>query len=414
MKTYGRWLVFLVLGLAFISIGVVFYGYSTASKKGHSDSEVKGIHGGRLLYEGGITVEITMFERGIPPHFRVYIYSKNKALSPKKASLEMMLKRFSGNKKTIHFNVVNGFLQSREVIEEPHSFDVTVKLRYNDKNYVWYYPSYEGRVTLSSEAIQAAGIKVAVAGAGVLKKKLSVVGKIVLNRNTMASIYPRYSGIIKSLTKNVGDTVQKGETVAIIESNESLQKYTVYAPVTGEIVQKNVVVGEVVKGSKPIYEIANLNTVWANLTLYRKEARLVKKGMKVMVSSDEGGAKTSSDIAYISPVGIENSQTILARSILQNGNQQWLPGMYINATITLSDSPVAVAVSHSALQRWRDWDVVFVKQGNIFEAAPVTLGEQDGDWVEITSGLKAKQAYVVKNSFFLKADLDKAGASHDH
>lgn len=415
METYCRWLVVLFLGLGLASTNLVYAsGDDHYEAETHAASESKGPHGGRLLSEGGIAAEITIFERGMPPHFRVYVYDDKKLISPKKSSLQITLKRFSGEINTIHFEPMDDFLQSREVIEEPHSFDVTVTLNYNEKNYSWHYASYEGRVKLSPEVIQAAGIMIAIANTTRLEKKLSVVGKIVPNRDTMAPIYPRYSGIIKSLTKNLGDAVQKGDAIATIESNESLQNYVITAPITGTIVQKNTTVGELVKEDKPIYEIANLDTVWADLTLYRKEAPLVKKGMKVTVTGDEGKPKTSTSITYISPLGIEDSQTILARAVLPNAEQVWLPGMYVNAAITIADKSVPVAVPYSALQRWRDWDVVFVKQGNTFEAAPVTLGEQDGDWIEITAGLKAGQSYVADNSFFLKADLDKAGASHDH
>lgn len=59
-------------------------------------------------------------------------------------------------------------------------------------------------------------------------------------------------------------------------------------------------------------------------------------------------------------------------------------------------------------------DVVFVQQGNYFEATPITLGEQDDQWAEVLSGLDAGQHYVSQNSYFLKAEIGKEGASHDH
>lgn len=73
-----------------------------------------------------------------------------------------------------------------------------------------------------------------------------------------------------------------------------------------------------------------------------------------------------------------------------------------------------VAVRLSALQRMDEQDVVFVQQGDYFEATPVTLGQRDEQWVEILSGLEAGQRYVTKNSFYIKAELGKEGASHEH
>ena len=66
------------------------------------------------------------------------------------------------------------------------------------------------------------------------------------------------------------------------------------------------------------------------------------------------------------------------------------------------------------VQRVRDWDVVFVAAGDVFEAQPVELGRRDARVVEIVSGLAPGQAYVAAGSFALKAEAGKSGASHDH
>ncbi len=410
MQKFLRRLIFSSFFVLCISATMVY----AAGSGVHKATELRGPHGGQLLTEGNLAAEIIMYEKGTPPRFRVYVYQNDKPVAPSQVNLKLLLKRFNNDTNTIDFEPVDGFLQSREIIEEPHSFDVTVTLNYNNKTYSWNYPSYEGRITLSSEMIQASGIKMAIAAPTTIEKTLHVFGKIISNRDAMASIYPRYSGIIKTLNKNLGDSVQKGELIAVIESNRSLDTYSVVSPINGTIVKKLAAIGEMAKEDEPLYEIANLSDVWADLTLYRKEAPYVKKGMKVVVTGDEGKPHSNSLINYISPLGIEDSQTVLDRAVLPNQNQEWLPGMYVNATITIAEKSVPIAVAISAVQRLRDEDVVFIQQGNTFEATPVTLGEKNGNKVEIVSGLKAGQSYVAKNSFFLKADLGKVESSHDH
>ena len=269
-------------------------------------------------------------------------------------------------------------------------------------------------IRISPSVLKEAQIQVAVAKPGVIQKKLLVVGKITPNLDTSASIFPRYSGIIKTMTKNLGDDIQKGEVLVTIESNESLQNYNMTSPINGTIVQKKAITGELAKGDKPLYEIANLATVWADLTLYRKEAPLVKTGMSVLVTGDEGKPQSQSRIHYISPLGVEDSQTTLARAILTNEARQWLPGMYVEGAITLSEKKAPLVVTQEALQRIEGQDVVFVQDGEDFNAAPVSLGDSDGQWVEITKGLQQGQKYVSHNSFFLKAELGKSNASHEH
>ena len=76
--------------------------------------------------------------------------------------------------------------------------------------------------------------------------------------------------------------------------------------------------------------------------------------------------------------------------------------------------PVDLMVPLAALQTFRDWDVVFVRVGDTYEIRPVELGKRDGERVQILSGLKPGAAVVVEQSYLVKADIEKSGASHDH
>ena len=385
-----------------------------AEENEHQESIEKGPQGGRLFKKDSLAMELLIFERGMPPHFRAYLYENGEVLSPDKARLTVALTRFSGKKEAINFTPVDGFLQSNEVIREPHSFEVGINLNINGQNITWHYETAEGRVKIPQTVLKAADIQTVVAQSQTIKTQLKVVGKIVPNRDTLTPIYARYSGIIKAINKNLGDEVTKGEVLVTIESNESLQNYTITAPMTGTIVQKYATNGELAQSTKPIFEVANLANVWADFTLYRKEAPLIKSGMEVTVTGDEGKPQSTSIISYIAPLGIEDSQTTLARAIIPNEARAWLPGMYVNAAITIKEKEVPVAVLLSAIQRLNDREVVFVQQGDYFEATPVTIGQKDEEWAEVESGLDAGQRYVSKNSFFMKAELGKDGASHEH
>ncbi|AWN75904.1 TPA: efflux RND transporter periplasmic adaptor subunit [Legionella pneumophila] len=396
------------------SLSIISACSSEASKEEGKEEQIeKGPQGGRLLNKDSISLELVLFSQGMPPHFRAYVYQNNQQIDPKDAKLTMELTRFNHKKENITFVPDGDFLQSNQVIREPHSFDVAAQLTLSGQNYSWNYSNYEGRVELLPPTLKAADIETATATSQTIKTQLKVVGKIVPNRDTMAPIYARYAGIIQTMNKNLGEEVKKGEPLVTIESNESLQNYTINAPITGTIVQKYATNGELAQSTKPVYDVANLNDVWADFTLYRKEAPEIKKGMTVRVTGDDGKPDSTSIISYIAPLGIEDSQTTLARAVLSNQNRLWLPGMYVNGEVVIKEKTVPVAVALSAIQRLGEQEVVFVQQGNFFEATPVSLGQQDNEWVEIRSGLDAGQRYVIKNSFFIKAELGKEGASHD-
>jgi cobalt-zinc-cadmium efflux system membrane fusion protein len=73
-----------------------------------------------------------------------------------------------------------------------------------------------------------------------------------------------------------------------------------------------------------------------------------------------------------------------------------------------------VVVDAEAIQTFRDWSVVYVKYGDTFEARPLELGNRSNRWIEVVAGLSPGEEYVSRNSFALKAELGKEGASHDH
>jgi membrane fusion protein, heavy metal efflux system len=73
-----------------------------------------------------------------------------------------------------------------------------------------------------------------------------------------------------------------------------------------------------------------------------------------------------------------------------------------------------LAVPLSALQRFRDFDVVFAQVGEAYEVRMLTLGRRDASLVEVLDGLAPGTVYVTDNSYLIKADIEKAGASHDH
>ena len=88
--------------------------------------------------------------------------------------------------------------------------------------------------------------------------------------------------------------------------------------------------------------------------------------------------------------------------------------MFVTAELVAEEIQVLVAVLVEAIQTWRDWSVVFGRYGNYFEARPLELGRSDGTMVEVLKGLSAGDQYAAGNSFAIKAELGKAGATHDH
>ena len=417
----NRYLIIFVAAFALAACG---RNDDTASAADSTDSQAhgemaveagytKGTHGGRLLTDGNLGVEITIFERGVPPEFRVYIYRDNKPIADQQVTLTVALSRLGGRVDVFSFMPVDAYFLGKGEVEEPHSFDVKVVATVDGKAHEWHYESPEGRTTIDADTAKASGIRVAIAGPATLRERLSLYGTIEANTERVRQVSARYPGVVRSVKHQIGDRVPAGAVLATVESNESLQTYSVTAPIAGVVTQRMANVGEST-GDAPLFVVTDLSTVWAELSVFPRDRNLLAAGQEVQVVATDGGQSAPGRIAWISPVG-GAGQPLAARLVLDNRAGKWTPGMFVNGEVTVGKKPVSLAVPLTAVQSLRDWKVVFANVGDVYEARPLVLGRDDGEWVEVTGGhLAVGDQYVSEHSFLVKADIEKSGASHDH
>ena len=454
--------------------------------KAHAAGEAeKGPRGGKLFIDGDFGLEVTIFETGVEPQFRLYAYSKGKPVAPVGTTATITLERLGRSPQQIQFAQVADYLQGNAVIEEPHSFEVTITAQRGGKTHRFAYAQEEARVAMSDAQVAGAGIEIKSAGPAKIKSSLQLIGDIKLNGDRTVLIVPRLAGVVESANANAGDVVKKGQVLAVIFSpaladqrgellaaqkrlalatttferekklfegkisaeqdflqarnvmNEAeilvrgaqqklssigglpgngsnLTRYEIRAPISGTIVEKNLSVGQAIKEDANIFTLADLTSVWAEMTVYAKDMNVIRVGQKVNVKSAVFDGNASGVISYVGALAGEQTRTAKARVVLPNPNRAWRPGLPVDIEVEAAESEVAVAVSAEAIQGLRDWSVVFGRYGDAFEARPLKLGRSDGTMVEVLKGLAAGEKYAARNSFIIKADIGKAGASHDH
>ncbi len=373
----------------------------------------EGARGGRLLEDGNFTLEVTMFETGVPPEFRVYPMRDGKPVNPAEVQLTMELRRLGGAVDSIAFAPQADFLRSTTSIAEPHSFAVRAVARLKGASHSWSYDSLEGRVTIAPEMAKGAGVETAVAGAGRIEERLSLYGTIQANPERVRAVSARFPGIVRSVRGNVGDPVQQGQQLATVESNESLQTYGVTAPIAGVITERHANPGEATE-SEPLFQVADFSSVRADLNVFPRDRGRLKRGQAVRVKAADGAQEAAGTIDFVSPVGSANNQTLEVRVLLENRDGRWTPGQFIEGLVTVSATELPLVIRRDALQTFRDWMVAFINVGDTYEIRPLELGRSDAEQVEILGGLKPGDRYVTANSYLIKADIEKSGASHDH
>ena len=146
----------------------------------------------------------------------------------------------------------------------------------------------------------------------------------------------------------------------------------------------------------------------------QRDLGTVKAGQRINVEAAALGIKSAGKVSFVGPLVGEETRSAKAYVDIPNHKGEWRPGLFATVSVVQEEKKAPVAVAVEAIQTFRDWSVVFVRYGNLFEARPLELGRSDGQYVEVLSGLTAGEQYASRNSFVIKADIGKAGATHDH
>ncbi len=312
----------------------------------------------------------------------------------------------------IGFRSQGDFLQGDTVIYEPHSFIVSIDATHANRNHHWEYESFEGRTQISAELARAFGLETMTAGPAVLQETVTVYGSISPNADRVREVSARFEGAIQSVDVSLGEAVTRGQRVALVESNESLQVNAIDSPIDGVVIERAANAGEQTRGRR-LFTIVDMSSVWAELAIFPADRAQVRVGASVIISPATGGQPIEGTISYIGLLAGAN-QAVTARVVLDNADGLWALGTFVTAEIEVAEYEVPLAVRRSALQPFRDFTVVFAQIGDEYEVRMLELGRESAEWAEVLGGLEPGTRYVTENSYVLKADVEKSGASHDH
>ena len=274
----------------------------------------------------------------------------------------------------------------------------------------------EGIVKLTDSDIAELGIELETVGSQKLQMHSDLNGEIVPDPDKLAHLVPRFTGVVKSVNKEIGDRVEKNEVIAVIESNESLVTYEVKSSISGVVLEMHMTPGELIGDEKHVVTIADLSTVWAELNVYQKDLNKIKVGQSAQVYFDEIDNAVKGNIFYLSPTVDVHTRTSTARVKLNNSSGNWKPGMFITAKVLTNFITVERAVKLNAIQNFEEQKVVFVKEGDVFKPQPVSIGKTSTHYAEVLSGLNIGQIYISEGAFVIKSELLKEsfGGGHGH
>ena len=347
----------------------------------------------------------------------------------------------------------------------------------------------EGEIQLTSQQMVEQGLKVAVASTGLVEKLTTLPGKLVVNTDQQAHISPNFSGYIEQVNVALGQSVQKGQTLAVLivpelidqqanlrmaqvnldlarkdyqreqqlwsqgvsakqdyqraenayrqaqitvqssqarlnalgASGNNNGRFLIKAPISGVISQKDIVVGENVQLADQLFVIENLKDLWLEFNLPNTSNIQLQVGQILNFKTNGSDQNYQAKVQTLNPEADLQTGRLQVRAKVTTQADVLRPNVLVNVFVTDAQAKTALRVQKKALQQVEGKPVVFVieseEKGLVhLKAQPIEVGvsSQDGQWLEVISGLTEGQKYIAQGSFLLKSELEKDEAGHGH
>lgn len=347
----------------------------------------------------------------------------------------------------------------------------------------------EGEIQLTSQQMVEQGLKVAVASTGLVEKLTTLPGKLVVNTDQQAHISPNFSGYIEQVNVALGQSVQKGQTLAVLilpelidqqanlrmaqanldlarkdyqreqqlwsqgisakqdyqraenayrqaqitvqssqarlnalgASGNNNGRFLIKAPISGVISKKDIVVGENVQLADQLFVIENLKDLWLEFNLPNTSNIQLQVGQILNFKTNGSDQNYQAKVQTLNPQADLQTGRLQVRAKVTTQADVLRPNVLVNVFVTDAQAKTALRVQKKALQQVEGKPVVFVieseEKGLVhLKAQPIEVGvsSQDGQWLEVISGLTEGQKYIADGSFLLKSELEKDEAGHGH
>jgi cobalt-zinc-cadmium efflux system membrane fusion protein len=274
--------------------------------------------------------------------------------------------------------------------------------------------------TLESGALARARSDVATAQARVALSQRALERKRRLNAERIAPLREvqeaeNESAAADQQWRSARATLQAlGASEPIIDGN--LATLVITAPISGVVIDRAVVLGQVTDPSTPLFKIANLSMLWLTVHAFERDAVRLRVGETARIAFAAMPDRTfSGQVSFIGQTVETESRTVPVRIDLANTDGQLRPGMSATAWLPVgNESGVMLTVPVAALQRVRDrWCIFVPRDGSTFEIRPIGRGRDLVGEVEVLSGVKAGETVVVDGAFLLKAETEKSAGEHE-
>jgi cobalt-zinc-cadmium efflux system membrane fusion protein len=196
--------------------------------------------------------------------------------------------------------------------------------------------------------------------------------------------------------------------------------FSLRSPITGTVIDRDAVQGQMADPSKPLFRVGNLGRLWLTAHAFERDAVRLESGSKARIAfAALPGRSVTGKVTLIGKQVESDSRTVPVRIEIDNRDGSLRPGMSATAWLIVGqETGEVLTVPSASLQRIQERWIVFIpKSDTEFEMRQIGRGRDLGGEVEILSGLKTGETVVVEGAFLLKAQAERsqgAGEEHEH
>ncbi|MCE1190039.1 MAG: efflux RND transporter periplasmic adaptor subunit [Ignavibacteria bacterium] len=184
---------------------------------------------------------------------------------------------------------------------------------------------------------------------------------------------------------------------------------SIKSPISGIVVERNIVLGQLVEPATNAFRVINTSTVWVDGSIYEKDLNKIPAGTTVrFTSAASPGEEFTGQLIYIGQTVDEETRTIKVRASFNNSGNKLRPQIFGEMIIQSAAGSKALVVPTDAIAREAAGPFVFIQlNDSLFEKRDVVTGGTAGNVTEIRQGVKDGERVVINGVFSLKSEMKK-------
>ncbi|MEA5114539.1 MAG: efflux RND transporter periplasmic adaptor subunit [Geobacteraceae bacterium] len=210
--------------------------------------------------------------------------------------------------------------------------------------------------------------------------------------------------------------VKDYQIAALEKSGQPNIKLSIYTPLSGIVIEKIVVQGQYVNVGDPLFNIADLSTVWVEAEVYESDFPNIKIGQKVDITSQSYPGRTfTGKVSFIYPFLDPKTRTVKVRVQIANPGLRLKPDMFVNVSLKIPLGEVLVAPVAAVMDTGKRKVAWVETEPGVFEPRDVKVGARVGDRLQILSGLARGDKVAASGGYLIDSEAQlRGGAGGGH